>query len=76
MMHATDWYFPLLSAAGGTVADVTRSGRTRTSSGNNAGGHKQQGQPPFLLGDGMDLWHALVTGAPSPRVVISHYETT
>lgn len=51
MLHATDWLPTLVSMA---------SGRNWTE-------FIPPGEPPFALGDGLDAWDMLATGAPSPR---------
>lgn len=50
-VHATDWLPTLVRAA----------------SGENWTSFIPPGEPAYLLGDGVDVWETLSTGAPSPR---------
>lgn len=50
-MHATDWMPTLVSMASGQSWENFVS----------------KDEPPYLLGDGMNVWPTLSTGAPSPR---------
>ena len=51
-VHATDWLPSLVSMATG---------------GQDFRKFAPAGEPPYLLGDGIDVWDTLSTGAPSPR---------
>ena len=51
-VHATDWLPSLVSMATG---------------GQDFRKFAPAGEPPYLLGDGIDVWATLSTGAPSPR---------
>jgi arylsulfatase B len=51
-VHATDWLPSLVSMATG---------------GRDFRDFAPPGEPPYLLGDGVDVWKTLSTGAPSPR---------
>ena len=51
-VHVTDWLPSLVSAASG---------------GQDFRKWSPPGEPPFALGDGVDVWASLVSGAPSPR---------
>lgn len=50
-IHATDWLPTLVSMA----------------SGQNWTNFIPPGEPPYLLGDGLNVWPTLSTGSPSPR---------
>ena len=51
-VHATDWLPSLVSMATG---------------GADFRAFAPPGEPPYLLGDGVDVWATLATGVPSPR---------
>jgi arylsulfatase A-like enzyme len=51
-VHATDWLPSLVSMATG---------------GQDFRKFAPAGEPPYLLGDGVDVWATLSSGAPSPR---------
>ena len=51
-VHATDWLPTLVSMATG---------------GEDFRKFAPPGEPPFLLGDGVDVWQTIATGAASPR---------
>jgi len=67
LFHAVDWMPSLLSlAVNGLDADPTAPGWKPWST------ILANGEPPFQLGDGVDAWHSLSTGSPSPRTEIIH----
>ena len=63
---STDWYHTILSVAANGVGTPAREWR-------HWGDELLDGaEPPFALGDGMDVWHSVSTGAPSPRTEVIH----
>lgn len=56
LLHASDWYHTLLSAAAGPTENYAPP--------------LGEGDPPFEPGDGVDAWHMLSTGSSSPRAEV------
>jgi arylsulfatase A-like enzyme len=72
LLHVADLPFSLLSLAANPLGAVPGTAGWRDWRAHPAIAARLAKEPPYVLGDGVDNWAALATGAPSARAEVLH----